>query len=192
MNTRRWYFPLCILLATCFGVFLLPFLLPPPYLAGISAANVAGYNNKVKLHLRRRRWEPWSVSPRFDGRHGIRGRRKGDFGKIPNWVVITTAILCGCLVALPSYLGPRFPVNTMGTGATSSGKSACMSNTAADSMTRSSYHTAPALLWSSDCTRNSISASRLNRDRLLHDVGSRALNRIVACRVCARPSTYPA
>src|ERR1700730_7011267 len=47
INTQRWYFPLCILLATCFGVFVLPFLLPPPYLAGISAANVAGYNNKV-------------------------------------------------------------------------------------------------------------------------------------------------
>ena len=47
INTQRWYFPLCILLATCFGVFLLPFLLPPPYLAGVSAANVAGFNNKV-------------------------------------------------------------------------------------------------------------------------------------------------
>lgn len=36
-----------ILLGTCFGVFVLPFLLPPPYFQGVSASNLAGFNNKV-------------------------------------------------------------------------------------------------------------------------------------------------
>ncbi len=44
---KRWAFPLSIFLLTLFGVFVLPFLIPPPYLAGVSAANVAGFNNKV-------------------------------------------------------------------------------------------------------------------------------------------------
>ena len=44
---RRWIFPAAIFVATCFGVFVLPFFFPPPYLAGISIANVAGFNNKV-------------------------------------------------------------------------------------------------------------------------------------------------
>ena len=35
------------MLATCFGVFLLPFLLPPPVIQGVSVANAAGFNNKV-------------------------------------------------------------------------------------------------------------------------------------------------
>jgi hypothetical protein len=44
---KRWIFPCCVLVATCFGVFVLPFFFPPPYLAGVSVANVAGFNNKV-------------------------------------------------------------------------------------------------------------------------------------------------
>jgi hypothetical protein len=49
MSTRlkHWIFPCFILVATCFGVFVLPFFFPPPYLAGISVANVAGFNNKL-------------------------------------------------------------------------------------------------------------------------------------------------
>jgi hypothetical protein len=44
---RRWPLPLGVLLFTCFGVFVLPFLLPPPIIEGVSAANAAGFNNKV-------------------------------------------------------------------------------------------------------------------------------------------------
>ncbi len=44
---RRWIFPFSVLLATCFGVFVLPFLLPPPVIQGVSIANAAGFNNKV-------------------------------------------------------------------------------------------------------------------------------------------------
>ena len=47
MRTKqRWLF-FGISIATCFGVFVLPFLLPPPILPIVSAANVAGFNNKV-------------------------------------------------------------------------------------------------------------------------------------------------
>ena len=103
INTQRWYFPLSILLATCFGVFVLPFLLPPPYLAGISAANVAGFNNKVSslaaaalgtlVGFVALRWPP----PK-------QHRSDGDFGKLPRPLVLTTVTLCGCMVALLSYM----------------------------------------------------------------------------------------
>jgi hypothetical protein len=103
INTQRWYLPLGTLLATCFGVFILPLLLPPPYLAGISAANVAGFNNKVAslaaaalgtfVFFAALRW------PRLNEE-----RSGGDFGKLPRLLVITTASLCGCMVALLSYL----------------------------------------------------------------------------------------
>src|SRR5580704_2111543 len=82
INTQRWYFPLFILLATCFGVFVLPFLLPPPYLAGISAANVAGFNNKVaSLAAAALGTVVFFVAlgwPRAN-----RERSTGDFGKLP-------------------------------------------------------------------------------------------------------------
>jgi hypothetical protein len=103
INTQRWYFPLCIFLATCFGVFVLPFLLPPPYLAGVSAANVAGFNNKVAslasaalgtfVGFAALRW------PRVQ-----RARSGGDFRRIPRPLIIATAIFCGCMVAVLSYL----------------------------------------------------------------------------------------
>ena len=103
INTQRWYFPLCILLATCFGVFLLPFLLPPPYLAGVSAANVAGFNNKVAalaaaalgtfVFFAALRWPPEKQEA-----------NDADFGKLPRPLLLTTLILCGCMVAVLSYL----------------------------------------------------------------------------------------
>ncbi len=45
--TQSRYLPVGIFLATCFGVFILPFFFPPPILEGLSASNVAGFNNKV-------------------------------------------------------------------------------------------------------------------------------------------------
>jgi hypothetical protein len=103
INTQRWVFPLCILLATCFGVFVLPFLLPPPYLAGVSAANVAGFNNKVAALAA----AALGTFVFFVGLRWLRRQpepRDGDLGKLPRSLVITTAILCGCMVALLSYL----------------------------------------------------------------------------------------
>ncbi len=103
INTQRWYFPLLILLAACFGVFVLPFLLPPPYLAGISAANVAGFNNKVAslaaaalgtlVCFAALRWPP----PKQE-------RSNGDFRKLPWPLVLAAVIFCGCMVGLLSYL----------------------------------------------------------------------------------------
>lgn len=42
-----WGIRLGILLATCLGVFALPFLFPAPYFQGVSASNLAGFNNTV-------------------------------------------------------------------------------------------------------------------------------------------------
>jgi hypothetical protein len=44
---RVWIVRLAILIATCFGVFVLPFLIPAPYFRGVSASNLAGFNNRV-------------------------------------------------------------------------------------------------------------------------------------------------
>ncbi len=46
-KSKVWGIRLVILLATCFGVFVLPFLLPAPYFEGVSASILAGFNNKV-------------------------------------------------------------------------------------------------------------------------------------------------
>jgi hypothetical protein len=103
VNPQRSYFPLCILLATCFGVFILPFLLPPPYLAGISAANVAGFNNKVAaLAAGASGTLVFFVAIRC--RRLKRNRSNGDFGKLPRAVICATVTLCGCMVALLGYL----------------------------------------------------------------------------------------
>ena len=42
-----WGIRLTILLVTCLGVFILPFLLPAPYFQGVSASNLAGFNNEI-------------------------------------------------------------------------------------------------------------------------------------------------
>jgi hypothetical protein len=44
---KVWAIRIGIFLATCLGVFVLPFLLPPPYFQGVSASNLAGFNNRV-------------------------------------------------------------------------------------------------------------------------------------------------
>jgi len=45
--SKIWAIRLGILCATCLGVFVLPFFLPPTYFQGVSASNLAGFNNKV-------------------------------------------------------------------------------------------------------------------------------------------------
>ena len=44
---QRRTLPAVIFLATCFGVFVFPFFFPLPPARGLSAANVAGFNNKI-------------------------------------------------------------------------------------------------------------------------------------------------
>ncbi len=100
-NTQRWYFPLFLLVATCFGVFVLPFLLPPPPLTGVSAANVAGFNNKVAALAA-------AALGTLAGLIALRSPSAtreivGDFGKIPWQLVLVAATLCGGMVALLSY-----------------------------------------------------------------------------------------
>ncbi len=42
-----WGVRFAIFGATCLGVFVLPFLLPAPYFQGVSASNLAGFNNRI-------------------------------------------------------------------------------------------------------------------------------------------------
>jgi hypothetical protein len=102
INTQRWYFPLFVLLAACFGVFVLPFLLPPPYLAGVSAANVAGFNNKVASLAAAAVGTFVGIAALKWPRPGQ--QRAGDFRKLPWPLVLTTVVLCGSMVGLLSYL----------------------------------------------------------------------------------------
>jgi hypothetical protein len=103
INTKRWYFRLCIFLATCFGVFILPFLLPPPALAGISAANVAGFNNKVSS-LAAAALGAFVFFAALRTPHLKRERNNAGFGKLPPALVLTTTLFCGGMVAMLSYL----------------------------------------------------------------------------------------
>jgi hypothetical protein len=96
---RRLTFPTSIFLLTCFGVFVLPFLLAPPAIAGVSAANAAGFNNKVAavagallsvmVLLKEVRWP--SMKP---SQHG------GETGDLPWWLVLLLAALCGALTGI--------------------------------------------------------------------------------------------
>jgi hypothetical protein len=100
---KRWYLPVSIFLATCFGVFVLPFLLPPPYLPIVSASNVAGFNKKISaltaaflgvsaffLFLRSPRLEAHPVS--------------GDYRPLSGRLVAITVSLFGLFYAVFSYL----------------------------------------------------------------------------------------
>jgi hypothetical protein len=103
INPQRWYFLPGILLATCFGVFVLPFLLPPPYLAGISAANVAGFNNKV-ASLAAAALGTFVFFAAIRCSHLRPTRSDGNCGKLPRSLVLATVILSGSMVALLAYL----------------------------------------------------------------------------------------
>ena len=46
-SCSRWCIRFDLFFITAFGVFLLPFMLPPAAIQGVSAANTAGFNNKV-------------------------------------------------------------------------------------------------------------------------------------------------
>src|ERR1700761_6472 len=102
METQRWYFRLCIFLATCFGVFVLPFLLPPPPLAGISAANVAGFNNKV-ASLAAAALGVFVFFAALRTPHPTE-RNPAGFGAIPARFILAATILCGCMVAGLCYV----------------------------------------------------------------------------------------
>jgi hypothetical protein len=96
---RRWAFAFGVLCLTCFGVFVLPFLLPPPIIEGVSAANAAGFNNKVAalaaatlsliVFFKELRWPSSKVNEDWDGD-----------GPLPLSVVWAPAIVCGAIIAV--------------------------------------------------------------------------------------------
>ena len=108
MTTRKtgwkyWVFPGFIFVATCFGIFVLPFFFPPPYVAGISVANVAGFNNKVasitaallSVSVFLAALKGWWTRPKAPG---------GDYGRLSRPMVLSTTVICGGLLTLASFL----------------------------------------------------------------------------------------
>ena len=100
---KHWIFPCFILVATCFGVFVLPFFFPPPYLAGISVANVAGFNNKIAtvvaaslsvlvlLVALQRRWPKWE-------------HPANEYSRLSRPLVLTTIAIFSVLLTLTCWI----------------------------------------------------------------------------------------
>ncbi len=100
---KRRIFPCCIFVATCFGVFVLPFFFPPPYLKGISIANVAGFNNKVAAVAA----AVLSVFVfLFSFRRPLKKSQQplGDYGRLSNRDVWIPAVIFGGVLTLLSWL----------------------------------------------------------------------------------------
>jgi hypothetical protein len=100
---RRWAFAFGVLFLTCLGVFVLPFLLPPPIIKGVSAANVAGFNNRVAalaaailsliVFFKELRWPSRKVN-----------EERNDDGPLQSSVVLAVAIVCGGFIAVLGWL----------------------------------------------------------------------------------------
>ena len=96
---RRWVFLVSICMLTLFGVFVLPFLIPPPYLAGVLAANVAGFNNKVSaLAAAFLGVSVLLVALRFPTRELQMPR--ASYGKLSTLMVAVTVAVCASIDAL--------------------------------------------------------------------------------------------
>ena len=112
---------LAIFFATCFGVFVLPFLLPAPYFEGVSASNLAGFNNRVSMvaaagmatlvFFLSLKW-PWitggdGVEPNLEGHGGSEA-----YGRLSRSLVGAVVLLWGGLIGLLGVqiiqLGMRF------------------------------------------------------------------------------------
>lgn len=103
---QRWMIPCFVLVATGVGVFVLPFFFPPAYFAGVSVANVAGFNNKVAavaaavlsvfVFLAALRW------------HWLETRQEiGEYGRLSRPMVLITAGVFTSLLSLISFLVAR-------------------------------------------------------------------------------------
>lgn len=100
---RRWAFAFGVLFLTCLGVFVLPFLLPPPIIEGVSAANAAGFNNRVAalaaailsliVFFKELRWPSRKVN-----------EERNDDGPLQLSVVLAVAIVCGGFIAVLGWL----------------------------------------------------------------------------------------
>ncbi len=96
-------------LATCLGVFVLPFLLPPTYFQGVSASNLAGFNNEVAavaaaslgmlVFLLALRW-PEILGIDRVGSAAEEVAALEDYGRMPRLVVGGVVLLWGCAVLL--------------------------------------------------------------------------------------------
>jgi hypothetical protein len=108
-RSKVWGIRLAILLATCVGVFVAPFLLPARYFQGVSASNLAGFNNEVAalaaasvgtlVFLLALKWPQISgeggFEPAADG-----GTRLKEHGRISRGLVGVVVLLWGGAVFL--------------------------------------------------------------------------------------------
>lgn len=104
-----WGVRLAILLATCLGVFVLPFLLPPPYFQGVSASNLTGFNNKVAalaaaclgtlVFFLALKWPQITVAGGIE-QAGGEGLRREEHGRLSRPLVCAVVLLWGGAVLL--------------------------------------------------------------------------------------------
>jgi hypothetical protein len=93
-----------ILFATCFAVFVLPFLLPAPYFQGVSASNLAGFNNRVAalaaagfgtlVFLLALQW-PQLIGARGDGPGEEEESSRDEYARLPYLLVTIVVLLWG-------------------------------------------------------------------------------------------------
>jgi hypothetical protein len=104
-----WATRVGILFATCLGVFVLPFLVPPAYVHGVSASNLAGFNNKVAavaaaglatlVFFLGLLWPKW-----LGLRDGLRGPERRQQGnepvRIPRAIVAAVVVVWGSAICV--------------------------------------------------------------------------------------------
>ncbi len=108
-KSTRWGIRFAILVFTCFGVFVLPFLFPPPYFESVSASNLAGFNNRVAalaaagmgtlVFFLALRWPQLIGTP---GRTSARREQQlpDQRGRLSRWLVAVVALLWGGAILL--------------------------------------------------------------------------------------------
>lgn len=122
VKLRVLYVRLAIFAATCFGVFVLPFLLPPPYFQGVSASNLAGFNNRVAamaaagmgvvVFLLLLKW-PFLAGQSVDGPATGEDLPDAEQGRLSRPLVVGVLLMWGAVVVLFGVqiirLGVTFP-----------------------------------------------------------------------------------
>lgn len=104
---KIWGMRLAVFVATCFGVFVLPFLLPPHYVRGVSASNLAGFNNKISAvvaaGLATLVFFAGLIWPRLIGLRNVsgeeaEGRRGDERGRIQRSIVAAVVAVWGSAI----------------------------------------------------------------------------------------------
>lgn len=104
LSRLQWLFGLALLTATAFGVFALPFLFPPALFPMVSAANLAGFNNKLAA-IAAAVAATLAIVARLLWPSLTLRRRSFPTPPLPGWLVIAVpAVYVGTLAALALYM----------------------------------------------------------------------------------------